>query len=173
VNVQGGQGGGVTESNMARSQPPISISQESATSADARACLAAYFAELAERFEDGFDAGEAGREIGAEFAPPRGAFFVARLDGGAVGCGGFMALDAETAEIKRVWTSPAARGLGVARAVLGAIEAEARARGFRRLRLDTNRALVEAQAMYLRAGYREIDRYNDNPYAQQWFEKAI
>ena len=162
----------MTEANTA-DRLLITVSLESATSIHARACLAAYFAELAERFEGGFDAGMAGREIGAEFAPPHGAFFVARRAGEAVGCGGFVALDAETAEIKRVWTSPAARGLGVARAVLLAVEAEARARGFRRLRLDTNRALKEAQAMYLRAGYRDIERYNDNPYAHRWFEKAI
>jgi len=149
------------------------VASEAATAPDARACLAAYFAELAERFEAGFDAGEAGLEIGGEFAPPEGAFFVARLGGGAVGCGGFIALDAETAEIKRVWTSSAARGLGVARAVLTALETEARARGFRRLRLDTNSALAEAQAMYVKAGYRDIERYNDNPYAHRWFEKAI
>jgi GNAT superfamily N-acetyltransferase len=149
------------------------VNQEAATSADARRCLAAYFAELAERFEEGFDAGAAGQEIGGEFAPPRGAFFLARLAGEAVGCGGFIAIDAETAEIKRVWTSPAARGLGVARAVLAALEAEARSRGFRRLWLDTNRVLKEAHAMYLKAGYRDIERYNDNPYAHRWFDKTL
>ncbi len=163
----------MTETHGGGTAPAISVSPESATSPDARACLAAYFAELAERFEAGFDAGAAGRDVGAEFAAPDGAFFVARLAGEAVGCGGFVALDAETAEIKRVWTAPKARGLGVARAVLAALEAEARARGFRRLRLDTNRALNEAQAMYLKAGYRDIARYNDNPYAHRWFGKAI
>jgi GNAT superfamily N-acetyltransferase len=151
----------------------LTVALESATASDARACIAAYFGELAARFEEGFDAGDAGREIGAEFAPPRGAFFVARIGAMAVGCGGFVALDAETVEIKRVWTSPAARGLGVARRLLGSLEAEASARGFRRLRLDTNRSLAEAQAMYRKAGYREIDRYNDNPYAHHWFEKTI
>ena len=151
----------------------VVIAFEPADGAEAHACLAAYFAELAERFVEGFDPGAAGQNLGAEFAPPRGAFALARLEGEAVGCGGFVALDDETAEIKRVWTSPAARGLGVARRLLAALEEEARARGFRRLRLDTNRALREAQAMYRKAGYREIERYNDNPYAHHWFEKAI
>jgi len=164
--------GGVTEAN-ARNHPPLSVALEDPAGADARRCLAAYFAELAERFEEGFDAGGAGHRIGAEFAPPHGAFFVARLAGEAAGCGGFVTMDAETAEIKRVWTSPAARGLGVARALLTALEAEARARGFRRLRLDTNRALKEAQTMYQKAGYRDIERYNENPYAHRWFEKAL
>lgn len=151
----------------------VKVQFAAANGADARACLAAYFTELAERFDAGFDPGEAGLDLGAEFAPPHGAFVLARIEGEAVGCGGYVALDAETAEIKRVWTSSAARGVGVAKAVLTALEREARARGFRRLRLDTNRALKEAQTMYRKAGYREIPRYNENPYAHHWFEKAI
>lgn len=151
----------------------VRIGFEPATSPDARACIAAYFAELAERFETGFDPGAAGHDVGVEFAPPRGAFALARLEGEAVGCGGFVALDPETAEIKRVWTSPNARGLGVAKALLAALESEARARGFCRLRLDTNRALTEAQKMYRSAGYSEIERYSDNPYAHHWFEKEV
>ena len=41
------------------------------------------------------------------------------------------------------------------------------------VRLDTNAVLTEAVAMYLSSGYVEIDRYNDNPYAQRWFEKPL
>ena len=41
------------------------------------------------------------------------------------------------------------------------------------MRLDTNGTLVEAIAMYERAGYHHIERYNDNPYAQAWFEKSL
>jgi GNAT superfamily N-acetyltransferase len=54
-----------------------------------------------------------------------------------------------------------------------AIEAEARALGLGALRLDTNRALEEAHALYRRLGYREIARYNDNPYADHFFEKPL
>ncbi len=151
----------------------VSVAPEPAGSPDARRCLAAYFAELAERFEGGFDADAALAAVEDEFGPPRGVFLVARLDSEPVGCGGLAAIDAGTAEIKRVWTSASARGFGIARAVLGALEAEARSRGFQRLRLDTNKALAEAQAMYVKAGFRDIDRYNDNPYAHRWFEKRI
>ncbi len=45
--------------------------------------------------------------------------------------------------------------------------------GHTTVRLDTNGTLVEAIAMYERAGYRHIGRYNDNPYAQAWFEKEL
>jgi len=72
-----------------------------------------------------------------------------------------------------MWTAPEARGQGVARRILHELEALARMAGIETLRLDTNRVLVEAQAMYRREGYREITRYNDNPYAHHWFEKKL
>ena len=76
-------------------------------------------------------------------------------------------------EIKRVWTAPSARGLGVARRVLRALEAAAREAGLKTLRLSTNRALTEAQALYRKEAYREISRFSDNPYAHHWFEKRL
>ena len=100
-------------------------------------------------------------------------FVVARLDGDPVGCGGLKRIAAAAGEIKRVWTAPAARGLGVARRVLRRLEAEAVAAGFAVLRLDTNRALTEAHAFYLSEGYRDVPRFNDNPYAHRWFEKRL
>jgi len=141
--------------------------------AEARQCLAAYFQELAARFDGGFDPGAGGADGDQEMAPPHGWFVVARLEGRAVGCGGLRRLDARTGEIKRMWTAPDARGLGVARRVLHRLEALAGEAGIGTLRLDTNRVLAEAQAMYRREGYREIGRYNDNPYAHHWFEKEF
>jgi GNAT superfamily N-acetyltransferase len=67
----------------------------------------------------------------------------------------------------------ASSGHGVARRVLHKLEALARGAGIETLRLDTNRVLIEAQAMYRLKGYREIARYNDNPYAHHWFEKQL
>ena len=72
-----------------------------------------------------------------------------------------------------MWTAPDARGLGVARRVVAAIEATARETGLTTLKLDTNRALKEAQALYRKLGFVEIARYNDNPYADHWFEKRL
>jgi GNAT superfamily N-acetyltransferase len=77
------------------------------------------------------------------------------------------------AEIKRVWTAPSARGIGIARRMLRALEAAAREAGIKALRLDTNRALTESHALYHSEGYREVARFNDNPYAHHWFEKRI
>ena len=149
----------------------IVVAHEAADSADAAWCLERYFAELARRFEEGFDPAK-GNAAGAEaMNPPHGWFFVARLDGRPVGCGGLVRLDAAEGEIKRVWTAPDARGLGVARRIVAAIEATAREAGLTSLKLDTNRALKEAHALYRQLGYVETARYNDNPYADHWFEK--
>ena len=150
----------------------IVVALEPVESADSAWCLEQYFAELARRFDAGFDPGKGG--AGAEaMKPPHGWFFLARLDGRPVGCGGLAPLGAKTSEIKRVWTAPDARGLGVARRVIAAIEATAREAGVATLKLDTNRALKEAHALYRKLGYVETARYNDNPYADHWFKKPL
>jgi ribosomal protein S18 acetylase RimI-like enzyme len=72
-----------------------------------------------------------------------------------------------------MWVDPRFRGRGIGRAVLRRLEAEAARLGCRRVVLDTNGSLAEAIALYGRNGYVEIDRYNDNPYAEHWFSKDI
>jgi DNA-binding MarR family transcriptional regulator/GNAT superfamily N-acetyltransferase len=151
----------------------VKVQAESPDSADGRRCLDAYFRELGARFEGGFDAATDGSARVEDMTPPSGLFVVARLDGEAIGCGGFKRVDKTTGEIKRVWTAPPARGLGVARRVLRTLEAAAREGGLKTLRLDTNRALTEAHALYRNEGYREIAPFNDNPYADHWFEKRL
>ncbi len=151
----------------------VRVAAEPPDGADARVCLAAYFRELAARFESGFDAGADDSARVEDMTPPSGLFMIARLDGEAVGCGGFKRVDKATGEIKRVWTAPSARGMGVARRMLRALETAAREIGLKTLRLDTNRALTEAHALYRREGYREVSRFNDNPYAHHWFEKRL
>jgi DNA-binding MarR family transcriptional regulator/GNAT superfamily N-acetyltransferase len=151
----------------------VTVGLEAAGSADAVWCLEQYFAELARRFEEGFDPGK-GVKVGAEaMNPPHGWFFLARLDGRSVGCGALIRLGADEGEIKRMWTAPDARGLGVARRIIAAVETTAREAGLKALKLDTNRALKEAQALYRKLGYVETARYNDNPYADHWFEKRL
>jgi GNAT superfamily N-acetyltransferase/DNA-binding MarR family transcriptional regulator len=151
----------------------VEIAAEAPNSADARRCLDAYFSELAARFKGGFDVNTDDSARADDMAAPSGLFVVARLDGDPVGCGGLKGTDKTTGEIKRVWTAPSARGVGVARRVLRTLEAAAREMGFKTLRLDTNRALTEAHALYRKEGFREIARFNDNPYADHWFEKRL
>jgi GNAT superfamily N-acetyltransferase/DNA-binding MarR family transcriptional regulator len=151
----------------------VKVTAEAPDSPDARRCLEAYFRELEARFEGGFDAAADDSARTEDMTPPSGLFVVARLEDEAVGCGGFKRIGERTGEIKRVWTAPSARGIGVARRMLRTLEARAREAGVKTLRLDTNRALTEAHALYRSEGYREITRFNDNPYADHWFAKRL
>ncbi len=151
----------------------VDIRIEAPDSGDARWCLEAYFSELAARFETGFDPAKSNPAEASELTPPVGYFVLARSDGRPVGCGALKLKDGNTGEIKRMWTAPTSRGLGVARRVLAALEAKAAEVGLTTLRLETNAALLEAQALYRRSGYREVAPFNDEPYAHHWFEKRI
>jgi GNAT superfamily N-acetyltransferase len=91
-----------------------------------------------------------------EFAPPRGLFLLATLDGEPAGCGGWRDLGDGRAEIKRMFTVATARNRGVARAVLAEIERTAAAAGIRELVLETGTVQPEAIALYLSAGYDPI-----------------
>jgi len=142
-------------------------------STDARACIDAYLRELDGRFESGFDATLGPSADPQELVPPSGVLLLARLDENALGCGALKVLGEGIGEIKRMWVAPDARGLGIAQRMLDALEAQARAMSLHTLRLDTNRTLLEARALYVRNGYVEIPRYNENPYADYWFEKKL
>lgn len=151
----------------------VELSLEAPESIGARWCLGKYFAELHERFENGFDQTNGNNLTEAEMTPPAGYLIVARLSGAPVGCGALKRLSAEVGEIKRVWVAPETRGMGVASRLMDELEALARKVGFETVKLDTNKALTEAHALYRKRGYREIARYNDNPYAHHWFERRL
>ena len=87
-------------------------------------------------------------------------FFVARLDGRAVGCGG-VALFESFAEVKRMYVRGDARGRGIARALLAGIESEARRNGIDVLRLETGDRQFDAIRLYERAGFRRCDVFGD------------
>jgi GNAT superfamily N-acetyltransferase len=152
----------------------IALTSADPQAAEAQSCLAQYYAELARVFEGGFDPKDQAYAGTDKATPPVLYCVLASMEGGAVGCG-FLQWQAydHTAEIKRMWVSPQLRGQGVARAILLHLEDHAAALGFAAVRLDTNRALAGARAMYLRSGYEEIARYNDNPYAHHWFGKSL
>jgi DNA-binding MarR family transcriptional regulator/GNAT superfamily N-acetyltransferase len=150
----------------------VQIEAESPESADARWCIAEYFRELAGRFDTGFDPARSISADAAELTPPAGIFVVARLGGEAIGCGALKATTRRIGEVKRMWVRADARGLGVGRRLLETLEGHARDFGLATLRLETNRTLAEAQALYRRCGYREVAPFNDEPYAHHWFEKA-
>ncbi len=144
----------------------VTVDREDDASADARWCLGHYFAELRDRFEESFDPE---RTLPAD----ESVFLVARLSGQPAGCGALKTLQPGVGEILRMWVDRAHRGLGIGARILDALEEESRARGHEAVRLYTNRALTEAKAMYRSRGYIEIPRYNDDPYANHWFEKRL
>jgi GNAT superfamily N-acetyltransferase len=109
----------------------------------------------------------------ADFAPPRGAFVVIYEDGEPVAGGGVKRLDDEACEIKRMYVVPEARGRGVARELLEALEDEARTLGYAVARLDTGPHQPRAERMYRVAGYADIDNFNANPFASFWGEKRL
>lgn len=151
----------------------VTIEPADPAGADARACIDAYLRELAQRFESGFDPSRGPSADPRELVPPSGVLLLARLDGQPLGCGALKRIGKGVGEIKRMWVSPEARGLGIAQRLLDALEQHARILRLTTLRLDTNRSLTEARALYARNGYREIPAYNDNPYADHWFEKRL
>ena len=140
----------------------------------ARQCLRAYADELAVRFPEGYDdavlvrAGELGG-LGSD----AGALLVAREEGQPVGCGVWQRLGPDVAEIRHLWVGAGARGLGLGRRLLGALEADAAAHGITVVRLGTHRVLTEAIALYRSSGYQEIAPYDASPYNQLAFEKPL
>jgi len=113
----------------------------------------------------------------AELGPPEGAFLVGWRDGEAVCCGGIKRLPDEeggpACEVKRMFVAPAARGQGVARTLLHALEDLARAMGYAVARLDTGPRQPHARCLYASEGYREIANFNANPVATFFGEKAL
>jgi GNAT superfamily N-acetyltransferase len=109
----------------------------------------------------------------ADFAPPGGAFVVIYDGETPVAAGGVKALADGACEIKRMYVIPEARGRGLASMLLKALEDEARRLGYTTVRLDTGAKQPAAQAMYERAGYRQIGNFNANPFASFWGEKAL
>ena len=169
----GGDSSAIRRDESSTNRSPATFEVIDPHSADARAAMAAYFDELDGRFPTGFDPGDARTGDDAALAPPGGAFVLARQDDRVVACGGVQTIGDGIGEIKRMWVADDVRGQGLGRRLLAELEARSAALGHRVVRLDTNGALTEAIALYARSGYAEIERYNDNPYAQRFFEKPL
>jgi DNA-binding MarR family transcriptional regulator/GNAT superfamily N-acetyltransferase len=140
---------------------------------DARYCLAEYVAELNRRSERGFDPSVGATALPHEVRPPAGQFFVVYLHGQPIGCGAIKHHAGAPAEIKRMWIAPAARGLGLGRRLLQELEACALANGACVARIETSAVLSEALALYRSTGWVEVSAFNDEPFADHWFEKTL
>lgn len=151
----------------------IALAEMDPRSDEARYCLREYYAELGRRFKQGFDVSLSRDPDAKDMRRPRGSFIVAISDTLPVGCVGLKGTDHFYAEIKRLWVAPSARGLGLGKRLMDAGEDAARALGIALLRLDTNSALSEAGQLYRTTGWREIPRFNDDPYPDLFFEKRL
>jgi DNA-binding MarR family transcriptional regulator/GNAT superfamily N-acetyltransferase len=151
----------------------ITIAVEDPATDDARWCIEQYFAELAGRFDGGFDPALSIPAAAEDLTPPSGRLLVARRRGRPVGCGALKFHGREPAELKRMWVAREARGAGLGRRLLGSLEQCARDAGAKVVRLETNGTLSEAIALYRQSGYEEVEPFNAEPYAHHWFEKAL
>lgn len=158
------------------------VAPEPFDSPAAAALWRAYYTEVSDRWYllhrgHTTDPAELEREIaaetGAELAPPTGVLLLARYDGEPAGTAGVRRRDADTGELKRVFVRKEMRCRGGGAVLLTAAEEAARGLGVERLVLDTRGDLVEARALYARHGYVEIERYNDEEYAEHWFAKRL
>lgn len=165
-----------------RTAPGWSVGEEPYDSPVAAALWRAYYTEVSDRWyllHEGHttDPGELEREVAADtgeyLAPPDGVLLVARYGGEPAGTAGVRLTDAATAELKRVFLLPEARGRGGAALLVTAAEDAARALGAERIVLDTRGDLVEARALYARLGYEESAPHNDHAYAEHWFTKSL
>jgi GNAT superfamily N-acetyltransferase len=109
----------------------------------------------------------------ADFTPPRGVFLVVELDGTPVGCGGIRSLGQGRFEVKHLWLQPRTQGRGLGKALLAELELRAIALGATELVLDTNSSLAAAGGLYRSSGYSDVDAYNDNPNATDWYSKRL
>ncbi|GAB17860.1 putative acetyltransferase [Gordonia effusa NBRC 100432] len=154
---------------MTSTSPLITVETRPVDDAGARTCLASYIAELRQRFPGGFDTNVSPTDL----TPPQGMLFVAHVDDEARGIVGVRFIDDDSAEIKRMWVDPRARGIGLARRLLSAAEDYVAASGRTSVLLDTHASLTEAIALYRSSGYAQTTPYNDNPYAELWFRKTL
>jgi GNAT superfamily N-acetyltransferase len=140
------------------------------SSPDGAALLRGYFTEIVHRYWGRpMPASDVDQAMEEEPSDGFAAFFVARFDGVPAGCAGLTA----AGELTRLYVAPTFRRRGGGRVLLEAVEDAARALGLSAIRLDTRNDLVEARALYLAAGYREVAAFNSGPYSDHWFAKRL
>lgn len=161
----------------------VTVAPASPTSPEGRFALHAYIEDIVSRYygrpatpDEVRD--ELAGEPSADLVPPRGVFLVATRTGEVLGCAGLRLVgdpdgNDRVGELTRVYVLPSARGQGLGGRLIGALEGWARDRGVGTLRLDTRSDLVEARGLYAKHGYREVEAFSAEPYAEHWFVKDV
>lgn len=158
--------------------PQVTVVVSAPMSREAQDVLRDYFTEISSRY---YGHAASAEEVDAamrdepshDLVDPTGVFVLARRADAILGCGGVRYVDDTVGALTRIYMRPTGRGTGAASLMVTRLEELARDSGRLRLRLDTRSDLVEARAMYARLGYREVDRFNDDPYAQHWYSKDL
>lgn len=153
-------------------QLTVEVREEPFDSPDSAALVADYVAEIKAMYPE-WTPDVPPRMTSRDVAPPDGHWLLARRNGHPVGCAGLKRLDDNTAEIKRIYVVPTARGAGVARALLSHLEKTAKQAGYAVARLDTGAKQPASVALFNSSGYTPIPNYNGNPVAAHWFEKTL
>ncbi|MER6105658.1 GNAT family N-acetyltransferase [Streptomyces sp. NPDC001832] len=154
------------------------VTPEPFDSADAALLRRDYYDEVASRYwgrpATAEEIDEGLTDDGADrLAPPTGQFVVGRFEGEPAACAGLLLVDADIAELTRVFVRPKYRGTGGGGLLLAAVESAARAFGVRTVRLDTRADLVEARGLYAKHGFREVPAFHRRQYAEHWFAKEL
>ena len=102
-------------------------------------------------------------DIGQQYGAPEGCLLLLKKDGVAIGCVGVRRWKSDTAELKRMYLQPAARGAGMGKRLLAAALEQARRLGYRNILLDTLPAMEAAISLYRNAGFDDIPAYRENP----------
>jgi putative acetyltransferase len=142
-----------------RDEPGVTVRRCDITSPAAQSLIAALNAELSLTYPE--PGATHFRLDPDEVADGQGAFLVASRDGTPVGCGAVRRIDPRTGELKRMYVRPEQRGRGIGRALLLALEAEARTLGLTRLVLETGVRQAEAVVLYRRAGFSVIPPFGE------------
>ncbi len=158
---------------LALNRDGITVAVADPDAPGAVACLAAYRALLADRVR-GFSNVHVPLPDpeAAAYRPPSGIFLLAWSDRLPAACVSLKTVSVGVGEVKRLWVDPAARGMGLARRMMSAVEDAARSMGLTRLRLDTNENLPEAIALYRKTGWAECPPFTGPP-ATHWFTKTL
>jgi ribosomal protein S18 acetylase RimI-like enzyme len=135
---------------------------------------------LFEAYEQEVDAAQCFQNFQAEldalpgdYAPPTGCLLLAEYDGQAAGCIALRPLDDDRCEMKRLYVRPDHRGHQIGRLLTEALIRQARARGYRALRLETTPAMEKAVALYAGLGFREIPPYSSTPAESTLFMELL
>ena len=151
----------------------VELREEPSDGSAARALFAEYMALVEERLGAPYHGRDDIFATPDAFGGAGGCWLVLYDGGSPVGCGGLRRVDAERAEIKRMFVSAGARGRGHARRLLAELERRAALIGYQRVRLLTTEVLAEARRLYDAEGYRVVEQRVEDGRLDYWMEKEL